>query len=153
MHVLPDAASPASITAAGSLPLGRPYERILVVEDEPAFRRILARNLIGRGLQVREAETAAEALEAIAADRPNLLLLDINLPDRTGWDVLRELRSRGTEVPTIVISAVQVSHSRMQEFHPLAFLPKPFPLHALLRLVLGAPRVDGEPEASEKSVP
>jgi DNA-binding response OmpR family regulator len=64
-------------------------------------------------------------------------LLHINLPDQTGWEVLRELKRRGSAVPTIIISAVRVNQSRLDEFHPLAYLPKPFPLDALLRLVLG----------------
>jgi DNA-binding response OmpR family regulator len=84
---------------------------------------------------VDEAATAAEAIRAIAAERPDLLLLDINLPDQTGWDVLRELKRRGTSVPTIVVSAVRVNQSRLDEFQPLAYLPKPFPIEALLRLV------------------
>jgi DNA-binding response OmpR family regulator len=113
------------------------YQRVLVVEDEIALRRIVARNLTSRGVDVREAGTAGEAVQAVSADRPDLLLLDINLPDQTGWDVLRELKRRGNEVPTIVVSAVRVNQSRLDEFHPLAYLPKPFPIDALLRLVLG----------------
>lgn len=111
------------------------YRRVLIVEDEATLRRVVALNLTGRGLQVREADSAEAAVGAIAQERPDLLLLDINLPDRTGWDVLRELRSRDTEVPTIVISAVRANPSRLAEFHPLAYLPKPFPVEALLRLV------------------
>jgi DNA-binding response OmpR family regulator len=112
---------------------------VLLVEDEATLRRLVARNLTGRGLQVREAETAEAAIGAVTTDRPDLLLLDINLPDRSGWDVLRELQRRGTDVPTIVISAVRVSPTRLKEFRPLAYLPKPFPLEALLRLVVGSP--------------
>lgn len=111
---------------------------MLLVEDEAAFRQIIARNLRARGVEVREAETASQAIASIAEDRPDLLLLDINLPDRSGWDVLRELRRRGINVPTVVISAVRVPTGRLEEFRPLAYLPKPFPLEALLRLVLGA---------------
>jgi DNA-binding response OmpR family regulator len=87
---------------------------------------------------VREAGTVSAALEAIAAHRPDLILLDINLPDRTGWDVMREMNRLNTRVPTIVVSAVRVSQSRLDEFHPLAYLPKPFPIEALLRLVFNA---------------
>jgi DNA-binding response OmpR family regulator len=112
-----------------------PFQRVLVVEDEATLRRVIARNLTGRGLAVCEAESADAAVDAVAHDRPDLILLDINLPDRTGWDVMRELRRRQTEVPTIVISAVRANPSRMAEFHPLAYLPKPFPIEALLRLV------------------
>ena len=71
------------------------------------------------------------------------MLLDISLPDRTGWDVLRELRERGLVVPTIIVSAVRVGPSRLAEFRPLAYLPKPFPLEALLRLVGHEPAAEG----------
>src|SRR5262245_63204828 len=110
------------------------YRRVLVVEDEPVLRRTVARNLAARGIETVEAQTAAEAVGAALADRPDLLLLDINLPDRTGWDVLRALRQRRVEVPTIVVSAVRITPDRLQEFRPLAYLPKPFPLDALLEL-------------------
>lgn len=110
-------------------------ERVLLVEDEVTFRRIIARNLSSRGLTVREAGSVAEAASVLNTELPDLMLLDINLPDRTGWDLLRDLRLRGKEVPTIVVSAVRVSQGRLDEFHPMAYLPKPFPLEALLRLI------------------
>ena len=115
--------------------VGMQSERVLLVEDEATLRRVIARNLTSRGLVVQEAATAAEAIAAACADAPDLMLLDINLPDQTGWDVLRELQRRGLDIPTIVVSAVRVSQRRLDEFHPLAYLPKPFPIDALLRLV------------------
>ena len=115
------------------------YRRVLLVEDEPALRRVIARNLTSRGLDVAEAGTVAEALDDLNAETPDLILLDINLPDRSGWDVLRDLQRRRIAVPTIVVSAVRVSQSRLDEFRPMAYLPKPFPIAALLRLVLGVP--------------
>ncbi len=118
------------------------YRRILVVEDEPTVRRVIARNLTRRGLMAVAVDSADGALRAVAAELPDLMLLDINLPDRTGWDVMRELRARGIEVPTIVVSAVRVSPDRLDEFQPLAYLPKPFLLEALLRLVLNSPAAD-----------
>ncbi len=111
------------------------YRGALLVEDEATFRRVIARNLTGRGLLVREVGTAQEAVDVSSADRPDLMLLDLNLPDRSGWDVMRELRRLGIDVPTIVVSAVRVNQNRLDEFHPMAYLPKPFPLEALLRLV------------------
>lgn len=133
-------------TGPGDLPAGRPapcYRKVLLVEDEAPFRRVIVRNLAARGVEVREADTAERAVAAILADRPDLLLLDLDLPDRSGWDVLRALRRRGIDVPTVIVSAVRVPASRLEEFRPLAYLPKPFPLEALLRLVLG-PATDGE---------
>ncbi len=113
----------------------RPYRSVLLVEDEVIFRRVIARNLSGRGLLVRQVGTAAEAVTLSTAEPPDLMLLDINLPDHSGWDVIRELRRLGIEVPTIVVSAVRINQSRLEEFHPTAYLPKPFLLEALLRLV------------------
>jgi DNA-binding response OmpR family regulator len=110
---------------------------VLIVEDEATLRRVIATNLRARGHDVAEVETAAQALARLAASPPDLMLLDINLPDRSGWDVLRELRDRRVTVPTVIISAVHVTPARLAEFHPLAYLPKPFPLDALLRLVEG----------------
>jgi CheY-like chemotaxis protein len=119
------------------------YRAILVVEDDPILRRVIRLNLASRGHEVREAATAGEAVAAVRAGRPDLMLLDINLPDRTGWDVLRELKRDAPDLPTIVVSAVRIGRSRLDEFHPLAYLPKPFPLDALLRLV-GEPTPDEE---------
>jgi DNA-binding response OmpR family regulator len=115
------------------------HRRVLLVEDEAALRRVIARNLTGRGVGVSEAGTVSEALQALNSELPDLILLDINLPDRSGWDVLRYLQGRSINVPTIVVSAVRVSQSRLDEFRPMAYLPKPFPIDALLRLVLGSP--------------
>src|SRR4051812_4601264 len=67
------------------------YRRVLVVEDEPLLRGIIVRNLVSRGYVAHEAASADEALAVCRTEAPELLLLDINLPDRTGWDVLREL--------------------------------------------------------------
>jgi DNA-binding response OmpR family regulator len=108
---------------------------VLLVEDEATFRRVIAQNLSSRGLSVREAGSAAEAVAAVNAQQPDLMVLDLNLPDRTGWDILRDLKGHGQDVPTIIVSAVRVRQGRLNEFHPLAYLPKPFPLEALLRVV------------------
>jgi DNA-binding response OmpR family regulator len=129
----------------------RRYERVLVVEDEAPLRRVIARNLTSRGLQVREASTVGEALQASSAEVPDLLLLDINLPDRTGWDVLRAFKQRNVQVPTIVVSAVRVSQSRLDEFQPMAYLPKPFPIDALLRLVIGGTAPGDPPHPRDDS--
>jgi len=113
----------------------RPVLQILLVEDEATLRQVIARNLSAYGHTVLQAATGADALYELAAHEPDLILLDINLPDLTGWEVLRLMRGRGQVVPTVVISAVRVSQARIEEFQPLAYLPKPFPLESLLRVV------------------
>jgi DNA-binding response OmpR family regulator len=127
------------------------YRRVVIVEDEVTLRRIIARNLVRRGVLVAETGTADEAVRAVQAQKPDLLLLDVNLPDRSGWDVLRDLQRRGIEVPTVVISAVRVNPSRVAEFRPVAYLPKPFPLEALLRLVLGDGSVESDDGGNTQS--
>jgi len=117
--------------------------QIVLVEDEGPLRKIIARNLLRRGYDVVEAETGTDALTALLRSPPGLLLLDVNLPDMTGWDVLRalpvDLRRR---IPTIVLSAANQSPKRLDEFREVTFLHKPFPLDTLLRLV--ADRISGE---------
>jgi DNA-binding response OmpR family regulator len=112
---------------------GRPT--VLLVEDDPSLGAILAKNLEARGYRVARAETLAQALAALATEAPGVMLLDVNLPDGSGWDVLRALEAAGRHVPTVVLSAVQVSRARLGEFRPEACLPKPFPLEALLATV------------------
>ncbi len=107
--------------------------RVLIVEDDDRLRSLIERNLTARGHQVREAATVAEALTALRQELPDLLILDVNLPDGSGWDVLRQTRVP-VEVRVLVLTAVPVSPRRLGEFRPLAYLPKPFPLEALLRL-------------------
>lgn len=109
------------------------YHKILIVEDDETLRGLISRNLAARGHDVLEANTALEALNQLQAGSPDLLLLDINLPDQSGWQVLRQID--GKDIPTVIISAVRVSQARLDEFKPLAYLPKPFPLDALLRIV------------------
>jgi DNA-binding response OmpR family regulator len=109
---------------------------ILLVDDEPAIADVLARNLRARGNEVRVAVTGKDALFALTEAVPDVLVIDINLPDLTGWEVLRRLAPRDRDrVPVIVFSASPLAPSRVQEFNPAGVLIKPFPVEALVRLV------------------
>src|SRR5215216_3988475 len=92
---------------------------ILLVDDEPRLREALARSLTVRGHHVDQAATHSEAIKAATSRDYDLLLIDINLPDATGWDVLRDLRAAGREIPAIVLSAVPPAAARVREFRPL----------------------------------
>jgi len=115
--------------------------RILIVEDEPRLQKVLALTLEQSGYEVETVSTAAEAVQAITEELPGVLVLDVNLPDGTGWGVLRQLASQGITcdmLPTIVLSAGQPAQHRIAEFQPMAFLAKPFPVDALKRLIAEA---------------
>lgn len=124
------------------------YHKVLIVEDEPMLRGIIARNLLARGHEVFEAESVGEALHRLGVERPDLLLLDINLPDRTGWDVLRHLKAEDNCLPVVILSAVRINVERLDEFKPLAYLPKPFPLDTLMRIVGGGTEEEEQTRSS-----
>jgi CheY-like chemotaxis protein len=126
-----------------------PGARILLVEDDEVLRDVVQRNLRARGHEVRLAMDAQTALVQLRGAVFDLIVLDINLPDQTGWEVLRialkegwlhlqEIDGDTQKLPVVVLSAVRVSPHRLEEFHTLAYLPKPFPLEALLRLAAEA---------------
>jgi DNA-binding response OmpR family regulator len=108
---------------------------ILLVDDELRLRQALARSLTAHGHRVDQAGTCLEAIAAAERTTYDLLCLDINLPDATGWDVLRKLRANGRSMPAVVFSAIPPSASRVREFRPFGVLHKPFPIDALLGLV------------------
>ena len=79
-------------------------ERILVVDDEPQIQRFLKPALKAAGYDVVEALTGSEALKAVATAAPDLVILDLGLPDMDGKDVLTSLRGWST-IPVIILSA------------------------------------------------
>jgi DNA-binding response OmpR family regulator len=110
--------------------------KVLLVDDEPPIVVVLATTLRAHGYEVRTAGTAQDAMLALTEEVPDVMLLDINLPDLTGWELLRRLSPLDRRrVPVIVFSASPLAPSRIQEFKPAGVLTKPFPVDALLRLL------------------
>ncbi|MFT4039077.1 MAG: response regulator [Thermomicrobiales bacterium] len=110
-------------------------QSILLVEDEPVLQRTLFRSLQVRRYDVLAVGSAAEAITETAERQFGVILLDVNLPDATGWDVLRALRARAEPTPVIVLSAAPPNPDRVREFRPSGVLLKPFPIDALLHLI------------------
>ena len=109
---------------------------ILVVEDDPTLVGAIGRNLVARGYAPHCAKTLADALAALDDGAPALLLLDIDLPDGSGWEVARALRASGhAGVPVVVMSALRPNPRLCAELGAAAVLEKPFPMEALLRQV------------------
>ena len=122
--------------------------RVLLVEDDDTLRLSVARTLSAHGHQVSQASDFESARDVLSREQPDVLILDINLPDATGWDVLREGRIQ-PETAVIMLTGTPVSPKRLAEFRPAAYLPKPFPLAALLRLVENAGRADGGDDGND----
>ena len=114
---------------------------ILVVEDDPQIRRFLRATLAAEEYQFHEAVTAAEGIAQAASRQPDLVLLDLGLPDRDGLDVIREIRS-WSQMPIVVLSA------RGQEKDKIAaldlgaddYVAKPFAVGELLARIRAALR-------------
>jgi DNA-binding response OmpR family regulator len=102
--------------------------RILVVEDTPAYAEALERTLALEGHQVLLATHALEALARARAEPPDLVVLDLGLPDRDGYHVLRELRARGVDCPVLILSARSLERDKVEGFRLGAddYVTKPF---------------------------
>jgi DNA-binding response OmpR family regulator len=111
------------------------HGRVLLVEDDVALRRVLATALRRHGMRVAETGTAAEALADLRSERPDLILLDVHLPDGSGWEVAAASRGADPPVATVAMSGQPVSPTELRERHVGAFLRKPFAIEELLRLV------------------
>ncbi len=129
--------------------------KILLVEDDAVLSDLVSRNLQARRHEVYVAMDGQAALAQLRGSHFDLIFLDINLPDQTGWEILRVAQREGylhaqaidgdrLALPVVVLSAVRVSPRHLAEFHPLAYLPKPFPMDALLRLATEAAGRRGE---------
>jgi len=85
-----------------------PKKKILIIDDERLIRWSLAQKMMGWGYQVVEAESGAAGLRSLTEESPDLLLLDMKLPDAKGTDVLEDLRKNWPELPVIMITAFGV---------------------------------------------
>ncbi len=110
--------------------------RILVVDDEPAIVRALRANLEGHGFRIDVAKDGREALELFARVRPDLVLLDLNLPTLDGFGVITAIRERGA-TPIIVLSVRGSERDKVSALDLGAddFLTKPFGVDELLARV------------------
>jgi two-component system, OmpR family, KDP operon response regulator KdpE len=108
-------------------------EKILIIDDELQFRRAMRAALRLRGFTVDEAETAEVALEKIRTDRPDLILLDMNLPGLNGLECCREIRA-GLEIPIIMLSVRGEPKDKIQALNSGAddYVTKPFNLEELI---------------------
>src|SRR5215218_1162973 len=101
---------PVSATEAGGPGHDGPVSaRLLVIEDDDDVRLTLRMMLEDEGYQVSEAGTAEAGLARFETDRPDMVLVDLKLPDRSGFDICRSLR-QSTGVPIIIVTAQESSY-------------------------------------------
>lgn len=100
---------------------------VLVVDDEPPIRRFLRTGLGAAGYRVATAEDAAGALAGLSSEKPDVIILDLGLPDRSGLDVIAEIRQRSA-VPIVVLSARDDERSKVEALDLGAddYVGKPF---------------------------
>jgi DNA-binding response OmpR family regulator len=119
--------------------------RILIVDDEPEIVRGLEDNLRFEGYQTFAAPDGRQALAVAAREAPDLILLDLMMPGLSGWDVCRELRARGIDVPIIMLTARGEESDRVRglELGADDYITKPFSLRELLARVRAVLRRPG----------
>jgi two-component system KDP operon response regulator KdpE len=114
---------------------------ILIVDDEPAIRRLLRTSLGGQGFGVVEAGSGAEALQQIEREKPDLLILDLGLPDVSGIEVIRSVRVRSA-LPIIVLSVRDDERGKVEALDLGAddYVTKPFGTEELVARIRTALR-------------
>ncbi|WP_432492038.1 response regulator [Kineococcus gypseus] len=127
--------------------------RVLVVDDEPGLRRALTINLSARGWDVTAVGDGTAALEAAASTRPDVVLLDLGLPDLDGLDVVAGLRG-WSDVPIIVLTARTASADAVDALDAGAddYVTKPFAMDVLLARLRAAVRRRGAGEGGAPQV-
>lgn len=125
-------------------------QRILIIDDETQIRRFLRVALTSHGYVVKDASTGREGLEAVAMFSPDLVVLDLGLPDLDGLDVVRQMRE-WTKVPIIILSVKEQESDKITalDFGADDYVTKPFGMGELLARIRAAIRhsvgVDDQP--------
>jgi DNA-binding response OmpR family regulator len=117
-------------------------ERILVIDDDPGVQRAVRRTLEPAGYDVVTAADGGIAMNIFRATAPRLVVLDLRLPGKSGWDLCREIRNESTSVPILVLSAVsdETTKVRLRELGADDYMTKPFSPRELVAHVQAAIR-------------
>jgi two-component system KDP operon response regulator KdpE len=116
--------------------------RVLVIDDEPPIRKLLRVGLTAHGYQTIEASSGKMALELLGREPPDLILLDLGLPDMQGHELLRTMRARNDRVPIVVLSSRDDEAGKVQALDSGAddYVTKPFGMDELLARMRAALR-------------
>ncbi len=127
--------------------MGADGPRLLIIDDERPIRRFLRASLNAHGFNIFEAANGEEALRMVAEQRPDLLILDLGLPDLDGIELTRQLRE-WTQVPIIILSVREEENTKISALDAGAddYLTKPFGVGELMARVRVALRHANRPE-------
>lgn len=117
------------------LPTGRNTKRILLADDDPGVREMLGRVLEAEHYQVTHARTGTETARKFASHPPDLVLLDLNMPEKDGWEAFGIMCQKHPLVPVIVITARPHQYSHAVELGVDALMEKPLNLPLLLETI------------------
>jgi two-component system KDP operon response regulator KdpE len=124
---------------------------ILVVDDEPQIRRVMRATLTAQGYAIVEARDGQEALEKLQSERPDLVILDVNLPVMDGLETCRAIRA-GSNVPVIMLTVRSAEKDKVRALDAGAddYIVKPFGIQELLARIRAALR--RSPSGEEENV-
>ena len=122
-----------------------PGKKILVVDDEPEVRKLMEHFLIDKGYEVRVAGNGREGLDALDTFTPDLVLLDMHMPELDGAEMLKQLAIRSPTLPVIMVTVNEdvETTSRLLQLGAADYVPKPFNLDYLeqaINIQLSVPR-------------
>jgi len=128
--------------------------KILIAEDDPNLREGLVDTLEAEGYRVQTAGNGVEALRLVATDPPDLLLLDVMMPEKSGYDVCREIRKNDLRLPIIMLTAKGEEIDKVVglELGADDYVTKPFGLHELRARIAAVLRRTGRPETAEGEI-
>lgn len=115
---------------------------VLVIDDEPPIRRLLRTSLSANGFEVLEAANGRDGLAAIQTDKPEIIVLDLGLPDIDGLDIVRTLRGAGDKTPIVVLSSRGEERIKVEALDAGAddYVTKPFGVAELIARIRAALR-------------
>ncbi|CCB66315.1 MULTISPECIES: response regulator [unclassified Hyphomicrobium] len=121
--------------------MSAPAIKVLVIDDEPPIRKLLRMGLATQGYQVIDAPNARKALE-LMAETPDIVVLDLGLPDMQGMDLLRSIRDQNEAIPIVVLSSRADETAKVQalDFGADDYVTKPFGINELLARMRAALR-------------
>lgn len=127
-------------------------EKILIVEDEPAILTGIVDLLVGEGFVVNPARDGKEALALYESEKPDLILLDIMIPEKSGYDVCREIRRKDSNIPILMLTAKGQEIDKVVglEIGADDYIVKPFGVKELLARVRAALRRSSIKPAKKK---